>query len=126
MSDIAELEQRIAVAMDRIGQALQGFDPRAGADDAALAAAEAAGAEKARAEADVEIAGLKEALEAEQTANAQLRERVAAVKAKKDQLQERLSALETAEAELQHRRAADRAELDDLIAALSPLVKEAS
>ena len=64
MSDIAELERRIAAALDRASQAMDALS--AGSDDAENAKALAA------------------ELEAERMANAQLEERVRAIKEKQD------------------------------------------
>ncbi len=66
MSDIAELEHRITAALERIGTGVDG-----------LAAADASADGN---EADT----LREALEAEKTANAQLEERVSAIKEKQE------------------------------------------
>lgn len=125
MSEIAELERRLTAALDRIGGAVDEFDAGGAASEEQLDAAYDDGAARARTQADAEIAGLKEAIAAELTANAQLRERVAALKTKRDQLLERVAQMERAEAQLKADRIADRAELDDLISALTPLVKEA-
>ena len=73
MSDITELEQRITAALDRIGGCLDG-----------LAAADWGKLDKA------EIAKLREALDAEKTANSQLEERVVSIKDKQVTLVETL------------------------------------
>ncbi len=65
MSDIAELEQRITAALERIDTGVGELAQGGSADSA-------------------ELEALKEALEAEKTANAQLEERVAAIKEKQD------------------------------------------
>lgn len=71
MTDITELHARFTAALDRIGTGLDGLEaPAAGAAQTAAA--------------ETEIAGLKEALEAERTANAQLEERVRTIKARQD------------------------------------------
>lgn len=133
MSEIAELEGRIAAAMARIGQAVEGIGAGSGVSaeelDQARGAAESAGNEARQATeraeaAEAEVARLIEALEAETTAGAQLRERVGSLKSMKDRQQERISELESALAEISEQRSADRQELDGLIAALEPLVRE--
>jgi chromosome segregation ATPase len=162
MSDIADLERRISAALDRIGTGLGGLDAASGA----------AAAQEAEA--------LREALEAEKTANSQLEARVATLHeqveqqtaelgAKLRELQSQLDAAKTGAFEarsqvqqlrktnqhlqgslaalrqaveqgvephllnqammselegLRSVRDADRAELDELIGALGPLVQE--
>ncbi|MEM0936078.1 MAG: hypothetical protein AAF646_14705 [Pseudomonadota bacterium] len=134
MADTAELERRLAVALERIETALDTPPAEPAEDTGALteaqeqrdAALEAA--EKALAEADdalSEVESLKHALEAEATAAAQLRERVQGLKELKDAQAERIVELEAEARMTAEARAADRAELDALIAALEPLVKEA-
>lgn len=135
MSGIADLENRISAAMERIGHAVQSMDRATGVTpeelEQARTAFEAAeertrlATEKA-AEAEAEIARLQQALEAESAAAAQLRERVGALKSMKDRQQERIDELEAEVRTTLERRIEDRAELDGLIAALEPLVKEAS
>ncbi len=77
MSDITELERRISAALERIGAGLDMLDeggeaaPAAGADDA-------------------ELESLREALDAERTANAQLTERVRAIRDKQETMVEAL------------------------------------
>jgi len=69
MADVAELEKRIAAALDRIGAGLSalsgGGAPGGGGD---------------------ELASLQEILETERTANAQLEQRVVAIKEKQEKL----------------------------------------
>lgn len=96
MSDIAELERRIIVALERIGQGLEGLeriDP--GRPDPA------------------ELESLREALEAERTANAQLNERVKAIRERQEtqvarldqRAQEMTARAERLEAEVERLRA---------------------
>lgn len=75
MSELAELERRITVALERIGRGLDRLPAAATAG-----AAPAAGTPAPSADAAAEIARLTEALEAERIANAQLTERLKAVK----------------------------------------------
>lgn len=137
MSDIAELEGRIAAAIERIGRAVESFDADAGSGsgvsaaelDAARAEAETARVAAQQAEERVgiavaEAARLTQALEAETTASTQLRERVASLKSMKESQQERILELEAMLERLSAQRAEDREELDGLIAALEPLVQE--
>ncbi|PRY22716.1 hypothetical protein CLV78_106258 [Aliiruegeria haliotis] len=136
MSEISDLENRISSAMERIGRAVQAFEPASNApgvpaQDLAEARASAEAAQAAEAEAatraeaaEAEVSRLQEALEAETTAGAQLRERVNSLKTMKDRQQERIHELETQLYTQAESRDADRAELDGLIAALEPLVKE--
>ena len=133
MNDIAELEARIASAMGRIGQALQAAPMGGGVQaeevEALRLAAEAAASEaetaRARAEgAEAEAVRLKALLEAESGEVAQLQERLESMTAMKDRQQERITALEAETQALSQLRGNDRAELDALIAALEPLVKE--
>ncbi|MHA7876289.1 hypothetical protein [Roseivivax sp.] len=74
MSDLSELERRIAAALDRISRGVEGLghDAPAAGDDAEAGAARA------------EIARLEAALEDERTANAQLEARVRAIRDKQD------------------------------------------
>jgi len=133
MADIAELERRLSVAMDRIGAALDSTQPGLQVDAEMLALAQSerdaalASAEAARAETDAalaEVAALKQALEAETTAMAQLRARVDSLSDTRDRQAARIAELEREAAEVAQARTEDRAELDALIAALEPLVKE--
>ena len=71
MTDIAELEQRIAAALDRIGTGLEGIG--AAPPDVPVPA-----------DAD-EVEALRDALEAEKTAGAQLEERIRALHQKQDE-----------------------------------------
>lgn len=83
---IAELERRIAAALDRIGQGLDRMARPAASPPAPVAAPVAVG------EATAEIARLTEALEVEKTANAQLTERLKAVKDREAQARSSLQA----------------------------------
>ena len=63
-------------------------------------------------------------LEAGDSASAPLRQRIESLTAMKQELQERVTELEDEVRILIELRNADRAELDELIAALEPLVRE--
>ncbi|MGR3795206.1 hypothetical protein [Vannielia sp. SX4] len=118
MSDISALERRLTAAMDRIGAAVASYEAgQAGPSEEDLAAQRGL---------EAQVLQLKQALEAEQTANTQLRERIDAMKALKERQQERIAELEEAEAALRAKQAEDREELDAVIAALEPLVGEAA
>lgn len=132
MNEIADLESRISAAMARIGRAVEGFQAggasleelehaRKAAEDAEAAAR---GAQARAEEAEAEVARLRQALEAETTAGGQLRERVGSLKSMKDRQQERILELEAELSAMADLRSADRDELDGLISALEPLVKE--
>lgn len=132
-SDIAELETRISAALGRISQAASALDRPDGVPqevhDAVVAELETlrrelSATEKRAATLDAEVARLQEALDTETTANAQLRERNVALKASKEAAQGRSNELAETLAGLQDVRKADRDELDALISALDPLVKE--
>jgi chromosome segregation ATPase len=69
MTDVTELEQRIAAALDRV--------------ESGLAALSGGGAQPSDAE---EVASLREALEAERAVNAQLEARVQAIREKQERL----------------------------------------
>jgi chromosome segregation ATPase len=75
MNDIAELERRITMALERIG---------AGIDLIGAAAAPAESLHVADGEAAARIAELQDALDSERTTNAQLTERVRAIKEKQE------------------------------------------
>ncbi len=146
MSELAELERRIADALDRIGAGIEKIDtsaPEPVVDEA-------------------QVAELTEALEAERTANVQLEERLktlrrqseARIKELEDEAGDlKAAAAETAEQLRQARhelqaarqaaangpdidaleaelsglrkvRDADRAELDDILASLKPLMED--
>lgn len=77
MSDITELERRISAALERIGAGLDLLGQGAGAAPAAAADAG-------------ELTSLREALDAERTANAQLTERVRAIREKQETMVEAL------------------------------------
>lgn len=101
--------------MDRIGAAVASYDSKlAGPSPEEMRRLEA------------QVLQLRQALEAEQTANSQLRERIDAMKALKERQQDRIAELEEAEAALRARQAEDREELDAVIAALEPLLGEAA
>ena len=84
MSDIAEYERRISFALERIGRGLEVRGARAPKPDGQESEADSA-------QAAGELATLRDALEAERTANAQLSERVRAIREKQETT---LSALE--------------------------------
>ena len=90
MSDISDLEQRILLALDRIGNKLASHQPP---DTLVGALGHLAPGEQSSIEVDV----LKAELEAESSANAQLTERVRAIKDKQENL---LSGLERKVAQL--------------------------
>lgn len=115
MSDISGLERRLTAAMDRIGRAVAAYEPAQGPGEEEIAARRALEAQAVQ---------LRQALEAEQTANTQLRERIDAMKALKERQQERIGELEDELAGLRAVRTEDREELDAVIAALEPLVGE--
>lgn len=73
MSDISELQGRVAAALDRIGRGLEGLAAPVAAED------------------DAETVRLREALDEERMASAQLEERVRAIKEKQDSTVERLT-----------------------------------
>jgi chromosome segregation ATPase len=73
MSDIAELERRIAAALDRIGSGVEGLSAESGNAEA-----------EARDEDIAEISRLSDALAAEKDANAQLEARVKDLREKQD------------------------------------------
>ncbi len=166
MNDFAGLEQRINLALERIGAGLDALD--------AGALAPVAGAGGSDGAADERLAELQEALESERTTNAQLTERVRAIREKQetmvgalekkvahlteqvdtltqdlqlmkkvnDELADANHALRTAAAEgiadpellnaamltelqaLRAARAADVAEMDDILSELKPLIGE--
>jgi DNA repair exonuclease SbcCD ATPase subunit len=106
MNDIAELERRIAYAMERISKGIEALDR----------AAPAAGAPAAAPVADAaEVAGLKQALEDERLANAQLEERLRTLRQKQDlhtaraeaEMEAMRNALRTLDAELSRLRKAN-------------------
>lgn len=80
MTELAELEGRILAALDRIARAAEA---QAAAEARAAAEAQATAASQAAAPEGAEEA-LREALEAERTANAQLAERVRTMKERKE------------------------------------------
>ncbi|SDI25274.1 hypothetical protein [Aliiruegeria lutimaris] len=129
MSEITELESRLAAAMTRIGNAIEAFS--AGEPEAAVSAEELEQARKSACEAvqraetaEAEVLRLQQALEAETTAGAQLRERVGSLKSMKDRQQERITELEAELRAVAEQCSADRGELDELISVLEPLVRE--
>lgn len=110
--EIADLERRIAAALDRIGRGLDNFDvpaPAVSGDD---------------------VDALREALEAERATSAQLAERLRTVKdresAARTALEAQVADLTGQLAALQSDRAAEHAEMTDILAALGPLVNEAA
>ncbi len=126
MSDIAELEGRIATALGRIGQAVEAFSPgeavSSGELEEARTAAQEANARAEAAEADADRS--RQALEAEVETGTQLHEHIASLNMMKERQQERIAELEAEVRMLVEQRGADRAELDELIAALEPLIRE--
>lgn len=76
MNDIAELERRITVALERIGAGIDALGSHGAAPGDEAAAPDY--------RADDEVAGLQEALDAERTTNAQLTERVRAIREKQE------------------------------------------
>lgn len=118
MSDITELERRISAALERIGTGLDllgegaGVAPVQGGDDG-------------------ELAALREALDAERTANAQLTERVRAIREKQETMVEALEKkvgrlteqLNAADLELQRQKRLNN-ELTDANRALSEAAQE--
>lgn len=118
MSDITELERRISVALERIGAGLDLLGEGAGA-------VPATGADEG------ELASLREALDAERTANAQLTERVRAIREKQETMVEALEKkvvrlteqLDAAGLELQRQKQLN-AELTDANRALSKAAQE--
>ena len=76
MSDISELQARIAAALDRVGNAVEGLGPAGTVESS---------------DSD-EVTRLQGQLEEERTANAQLEERVRSIKATQDGTVERLTA----------------------------------
>lgn len=88
MNDIAELERRITLALERIG---------AGLDMLGAAGAGPSAAAVEPSDAEARIAALEDALETERTTNAQLTERVRAIREKQETM---VSALETKVARL--------------------------
>lgn len=81
MSDVAELEKRIASALERISKGLGAMQKPVGQKSAEGGSADGA-----------ELGALKETLETERTANAQLEERVLAIKEKQEKLVDNLKA----------------------------------
>jgi len=74
MADISELEQRIAAALDRIGQGLNALNTAPSAEPADSS----------------DVAQISEALQAEREANAQLEERVKAIRERQERVVGRL------------------------------------
>lgn len=99
MNDIAELERRITLALERIGAGLDMLGTSAGGVPSEAAAAPS--------DAEARIADLEDALETERTTNAQLTERVRAIREKQETM---VGALETKVARLT--RQADAATLE--------------
>jgi DNA repair exonuclease SbcCD ATPase subunit len=88
MNDIAELERRIAYAMERIAKGIEALDRAAPAalPQSGIMAADAPAPEMPAAAAgeSAEIEALRRQLDEERLANAQLEERVRAIKQKQD------------------------------------------
>lgn len=129
MTDASAFGDRIAAAMGRIEASLANMPAQAGYSEDDLAAArteaEAASAAKLTA-AQTELDRMQEALTAEQKAHTQLRELADSLKEQKEAETAKVSALTEELEHLKAARAADRSELEDLIAALKPLVTEQS
>ena len=129
MTDASAFGDRIAAAMGRIEASLANMPAQAGYSEDDLAAArteaEAASAAKLTA-AQTELDRMQEALTAEQKAHTQLRELADSLKEQKDAETAKVTALTEELEHLKAARAADRSELEDLIAALKPLVTEQS
>ena len=134
MAKASEVAQRIAAALDRIEKGLDALAAEgkaAGKDEKELARLrQLAGLvlEWAKAEEEAELARLRDSLDAEKMANAKLEEQV---KALHGQLEEKGGSNEkqreamTEELKsLRSLRDADRAELDDILGALEPLLQE--
>jgi len=83
MNDIAELERRIAYAMERIAKGIEALDKAAATAAAAPAPAPVPDAAPATADAAA-LAALQLALDEERLANAQLEERLRALKQKQE------------------------------------------
>ncbi len=94
MADVAELEKRITVALDRIGAGLS-----------ALSAGGTPGGD------GDELASLQEILETERTANAQLEQRVVAIKDKQEKL---VAMLEAEVAKLREETSANEAAIQQV------------
>ena len=129
MTDASAFGDRIAAAMGRIEASLANMPAQAGYSEDDLAAArteaEAASAAKLTA-AQTELDRMQEALTAEQKAHTQLRELADSLKEQKEAETAKVAALTQELEHLKAARAADRSELEDLIAALKPLVTEQS
>lgn len=136
MEQIAELERRLSVAMGRIGRALDALPAaeagvpaeafeRACADAEAAQAAAASALERAKA-AETDRARTQAELEAEAAAAEALRTEIAGLKELHDSQQARIASLEANIDELVSLRTADRAELEEILAALEPLIREQS
>jgi chromosome segregation ATPase len=127
MQNIAELERRITAALERIGrgvETLKSTMPTASAEPSAMLP-------------ESDFAALNEQLDEERMLNAQLNERLRAVHQKDDAEKQRLNdqissltaevARQAAEiATLNAARTAEAEELGEVIAALNPLIEEAS
>ncbi len=129
MTNASAFGDRIAAAMGRIEASLENMPAQAGYSEDDLAAArteaEAASAAKLTA-AQTELDRMQEALTAEQKAHTQLRELADSLKEQKEAETAKVAALTEELEHLKAARAADRSELEDLIAALKPLVTEQS
>ena len=83
MNDIAELERRIAYAMERIAKGIEALDRAAPAQSPQSQVA--SGADPVAASDRDEVAALRAQLEEERLANAQLEERLRVIRQKQDQ-----------------------------------------
>jgi galactokinase len=102
MADVAELEKRIAAALDRIGAGLSALS----------AAGSPGGSSGGSPDGDAdELASLQEILETERTANAQLEQRVVAIKEKQEKL---VAMLEAEVARLREETAAGEAAVQNV------------
>lgn len=129
MQDIAELERRITAALERIGRGVETL--------AAAAPVVAAPGEATAMLPESDFAALNEQLDEERMLNAQLSERLRVVHQKDDadkqrltlqveSLTEQLAAQAEELAALRAARASEADELAEIVAALNPLIEEAS
>ena len=119
MQQIAELERRITAALERIGQGVEGLTAARNTPSAMLP--------------EGDFAKLNDALDEERMANAQLNERLrvhrdreANLAAQVADLTEQIAACRTEIAALHQARGAEASELADILAALTPLIEEAT
>jgi chromosome segregation ATPase len=154
MDDIAEFERRITAALDRAAQALDALSAGGGSDDAAELKAELEAErvansqleervraikdkqEKMVARLEAEVAELKEALSDRDAALQQVRSVNEALRSSNEALRkanakgvgdpELVNASMMTELDtLRKQRAADRKEIEDILATLEPVLKEA-